>query len=143
MKDIVHTVTYPQPVEAVWKALTTRELLSQWLMENDFHPEVGRSFRLRARPMPGWDGVVDCKVLELVAQTRMVWSWQGTNMKRATYVTFELEPVAGGTRLTLRHAGFQGVGGLFLRLMHSSGWKGKFLRKQLAGLLSGMERRTM
>jgi uncharacterized protein YndB with AHSA1/START domain len=49
-----------------WQALTDPQALAEWLMPVEgFAPVVGREFRLRARPMPGWDGVIDGKVLEV------------------------------------------------------------------------------
>lgn len=56
MKKIELNVTVPYPVETVWKALTTPELMSQWLMETDFQPEVGREFKLKGQPNKMWRG---------------------------------------------------------------------------------------
>jgi uncharacterized protein YndB with AHSA1/START domain len=98
MSRIVARFVYAHPIDRVWRAITTRERIARWLMENDFEPRVGHRFRLRAKPMPGWDGVVNCEVLALEPPTRMVWSWQGTNMKRATTVTFTLARSGAGTR---------------------------------------------
>ena len=135
MSEVRRVVTYPHPPAIVWHALTTRERIAEWLMPNDFSPAVGTRFDLRARPMPGWDGVIHCEVLELDAPRRMVWSWRGSNMKAPTRVTFTLDAVGGATRLTLEHAGFRGLGGFLLGRMHGAGWGGKFLGRQLRELL--------
>ena len=37
------------PIERVWRALTDREALAQWLMPNDFEPVVGHSWAIAAR----------------------------------------------------------------------------------------------
>jgi uncharacterized protein YndB with AHSA1/START domain len=136
MGEIRRSVDYDDAPDAVWQALTDRALLAEWLMPNDFEPVVGRAFQLRAPKMPGWDGVIHCRVLELDPPRLMRWSWQGTNMAAETIVSFHLAPSAQGTTLTLEHTGFRGVGGMILRLMHDAGWRGKFLDKQLRAVLA-------
>lgn len=50
----------PHPPEKVRRALTQAPLIEPWLMQNDFQPVVGHRFNLRSKPMPHWNGVVDC-----------------------------------------------------------------------------------
>jgi uncharacterized protein YndB with AHSA1/START domain len=54
---------FAHPPEKLWRALTERPLLAQWMMNNDFEPVVGHKFQFRAEPMPNWNGIVDCEVL--------------------------------------------------------------------------------
>ncbi len=98
---------YPHAPQKVWRALTESELLGQWLMENDFAPVVGHQFTFRTDPGPGFDGVVHCEVMEIEPPHRMKWSWRGGPLD--TEVEFELQEVAGGTRLRVTHTGFRGV----------------------------------
>ena len=42
---------FPHPPAKLWRALTTPELMSQWLMPNDFEPVVGRRFAFQSRPV--------------------------------------------------------------------------------------------
>lgn len=119
-RTIRKEVRYPHPPERVWRALTTREALAVWLMPNDFTPEVGHRFNFRTDPAPGFDGIVHCEVLELDAPRRMVWSWRGGNVD--TTVTFELEPVAGGTRLSFEQRGFEGVGAVLTSFILQAGF---------------------
>lgn len=136
MSDIVEQVRYPEPIDIVWAALTSRELVSEWLMPTrDYATVVGHRFSFHAPRMPGWDGVIHCEVLEVLAPTRLAWSWRGSNMRAATRVTFTLEPDAAGTVLTLEHTGWAGLGGFVLSRMHRGGWAGTFLRRQLPGVL--------
>lgn len=136
MNDIIERVVLPEPPDLVWKALTSRELVSEWLMPTaDYDPSVGHRFVFRAPKMPGWDGVINCVVLEVNAMSKLVWSWQGSNMRRPTRVSFVLEPSGTGTLLTLEHSGFEGVGGFILSRMHRSGWRGRFLRRSLPSVL--------
>src|SRR3977135_741722 len=76
-RDIVVEDVVPQPPEKVWKALTTADLISRWLMPNDFEPVVGRRFTFKTRPIGEWGGGGQCEVLEVVANRRLVYSWKG------------------------------------------------------------------
>lgn len=129
-------VTYPHPPSKVWRVLTTREYLARWLMENTFEPTVGHKFQFRAKPMGGWDGIVNCEVLELVPERRLVITW--TSNVIDTKVTFLLEPVGAGTRLTLLHTGFSGVKGVMVSFILGSGWKG-MVRKGIPDLVAKLE----
>jgi uncharacterized protein YndB with AHSA1/START domain len=40
-RDLHFEMTYPHPREHVWKAVTSPEAMSKWLMKNDFQPRVG------------------------------------------------------------------------------------------------------
>ncbi|GAA1978969.1 SRPBCC domain-containing protein [Amycolatopsis minnesotensis] len=137
-RDIKIETRLPDPPEVVWRALTDPDALRAWLMPIEgFAPAVGNRFRLTAKPMPGWDGVIHGEVLEVDEYRLLSYRWQGTQMKRPTTVTWTLTPTdGGGTRLRLDHTGFTGVGGAILRLMHQGGWR-KFLRRHLPGHLPG------
>ena len=50
-RDLKFEEVYPYPREKVWKALTDSEILAQWLMENDFKPEVGHKFTVDVEPL--------------------------------------------------------------------------------------------
>ncbi len=136
---IVIEVVYPQPIEQVWQALTNREALAEWLMPNDFEPTVGRPFTFQDKPRLGWDGKVECKVVEITAPNRLAFTWRGTGFGLPeTLVTFSLEAVAEGTRLRLEHSGFAGTGpqGWLMRTLLASGWGSGLLRQRLPALLN-------
>jgi uncharacterized protein YndB with AHSA1/START domain len=131
-RDIVVEDVVPQPPEKVWKALTTAELIGQWLMPNDFEPVVGKRFTFRTRPIGDWDGVVQCEVLEVVPHRRLVYSWKGgadSNDSGSNYgsmldsvVTWTLQPEGRGTRLRLVHTGFRSPQDDFAYDAMSPGW---------------------
>lgn len=100
------------PIEQVWHALTDSETLTQWMFfeSNDFQPVVGHTFQFRGKPAPGWSGVIDCKVLELVAPRRLIYTWEGgpDGMAVHTQVAWTLtESGTGHTRLHLEQSGFE------------------------------------
>lgn len=100
---------YPYPPERVWVALTDPHALAEWLMPNNFVPEVGHKFRFHCDPMPGSSGITDCEVLELDPPRRMVWSWtivraKGKKPLAPMRIEWTLKPDGGGTLLTLVHS---------------------------------------
>jgi uncharacterized protein YndB with AHSA1/START domain len=140
MKTEIHlTRTYPHPRAKVWRAITEPALMAQWLMKPEgFSPVVGARFRLVAKPQPGWRGYVDCEVLEVVPERRLVLSWVGDEGRKPMMVTFSMDDDGAGTRFSLDHVGFEGLSGwLLARLMMGPGWK-KMMAKRLPGVLDGV-----
>jgi uncharacterized protein YndB with AHSA1/START domain len=113
-QDIVVDEIFPHAPEAIWKTLTTGDLIGRWLMEpTGFEPVQGTRFTFRTTPAGAWDGTIRCQVLEVVPNQRLVYSWQGGDESNVGYgsqldtvVTWTLSPVDGGTRLRLVHSGF-------------------------------------
>ncbi|HWB79810.1 MAG TPA: SRPBCC domain-containing protein [Nannocystaceae bacterium] len=134
---------YDSPIEEVWAAFTDREELAQWLMPNDFAPVVGHRFQFRSKPMPGWDGTIDCEVLVLEPPTRLSYTWTNAKNKLDTVVTWTLAPVNGGTQVVLEHTGFAGLKGLLLSEMMRRGWKSNMLVKRLPLVLAARRARRV
>ncbi|HMA92628.1 MAG TPA: SRPBCC domain-containing protein [Polyangiaceae bacterium] len=89
----------------VWRALTEPALVAEWLLPAiELKLEPGASFIFRAPPQPGWDGTVNCQVLEIEPLTKLSWKWVVGDLN--TVVTFTLTPTASGTRLVLVQSGF-------------------------------------
>jgi uncharacterized protein YndB with AHSA1/START domain len=110
MTDSVSVVVerdFPHPPEKLWRALTQPHLIEEWLMKNDFVPEVGHAFKLRG----DWGGVLDCEVLTIEPDRTLAYSWDFDNPDPAfalkSVVTFTLTPTAGGTVLRVEQAGFR------------------------------------
>lgn len=135
-QSIVVKYELAQPPEKVWRALTEPKLLAAWLMDNDIAPVVGHRFQFRAQPVPGWDGVVDCEVLEVVPFERLSYSWRGGSDqlegyggKLDTVVTWTLEKSAsGGTLLELNHSGFTPKNAFAFENL-GKGWRGKLAER--------------
>ena len=89
--------------EKVWRALTDPVLLTEWLLPVvELKLEPGAAFTFKTQPYPGWDGIVNCRVLEVEAQRKISYTWVVGEMLD-TVVTFTLTPTALGTRLSLVH----------------------------------------
>jgi uncharacterized protein YndB with AHSA1/START domain len=92
--------------EKVWRALTDPVLLGKWLLPVlDLHLEPGAAFKFKASPQPGWDGIVNCRLLESDAHRKLSYTWIVGDID--TIVTFTLTPTASGTRLTIVQSGFK------------------------------------
>jgi uncharacterized protein YndB with AHSA1/START domain len=99
--------TLAHPPEKVWRALTEPALLSQWLLSiSELALEQGASFTLRTQPQPGWDGTVDCTLLEIEPHTRLSYTWNVGEWLE-TVVTFTLTRTESGTRVMLVQSGFK------------------------------------
>ena len=92
--------------EKVWRALTDPVLLTEWLLPVvGFELAPGTAFTFKTQPHPGWDGTVNCRILEAEAPRKLRYAWVVGDMD--TVVTFTLTPTASGTRLSLVQSGFK------------------------------------
>jgi uncharacterized protein YndB with AHSA1/START domain len=94
----------PHPPEKIWRALTQAPLIQEWLMSNDFLPIVGHKFTLRSKPVPNWNGVIDCEVLAIEPNQRLSYNWGSMGLN--TVVTWTLTPSNGGTHVRMEQSGF-------------------------------------
>jgi uncharacterized protein YndB with AHSA1/START domain len=95
------------PPEKLWRALTQPHLIEEWLMKNDFKPQVGHRFNLRGE----WGGVLDCEVLTIEPQKTLSYTWNFSHEDAAfdlrSVVTFTLTPTLKGTHLRMEQVGFR------------------------------------
>lgn len=117
----IHLVyDYPHSPAKVWRAVTDPALIPLWTATGaggrteGFATVVGTKFQFIGKPKPGWNGVVDCEVLEVDAPSLLRWSWTDTSSGDTTEVVYRIEPHAGGTRFTYDHTGFTGASGFFM-----------------------------
>jgi uncharacterized protein YndB with AHSA1/START domain len=126
-RSVVVEREFAFPPEKLWRALTQPHLISEWLMKNDFRPEVGHRFNLTGE----WGGVLDCEVLTVEPNKVLSYTWNFAHADAAynlkSVVTLTLTPTRGGTLLRVEQVGFrpdqkQAYGGAH------AGWK-QFLQK--------------
>ncbi len=133
MSEIRIVRDYPYPVARVWRALTDPELVPLWTATGagarpeGFAPVPGTKFRFVAKPKPGWNGIVNCEVLQAEEPVLLRYTWTDDGGGDDTVVTYRLERVGDGTRFSYEHTGFTGAGGLFMSRM-----LGRIRRKMLA-----------
>ena len=139
-KDIKQTWFFPQSPEIIWQFLTDADLLSQWLMENDFKPIVGHRFQFKTYPRVkiGFDGIVFCEVLTVEPLKKLSYSWRGGQgngkITLHSVVTWTLLPKDGGTELVLEHTGFKGLKNYLSYFIMNKGWAIK-VKNRLTDLL--------
>lgn len=120
MSEYRITQEYACSPERVWRAVTDPALVPRWTSTGKggrpegFAPIVGTRFRYIAKPMPGWNGVVECEVLEARAPSLLRYTWQGDANDDVTTVTYRIEASAAGARFTWEHTGFRGIGGFIV-----------------------------
>jgi uncharacterized protein YndB with AHSA1/START domain len=126
MSEIRIVRDYPYPVGMVWRALTDPDLIPLWTVTGaggrpeGFAPVPGTKFRFVAKPKPGWNGIVNCEVLEAREPVLLRYTWTDDGGGDTTEVTYRLEPCLdpgldpAGCRFTYEHTGFTGIGGLFM-----------------------------
>jgi uncharacterized protein YndB with AHSA1/START domain len=106
------------PRSRVWQALTDVQQLSEWFQVR-MSGEVVPGARLSGPvTYPGYEhATVEATVERVEPERRIVWRWcpaaiePGVDYTKepTTLVTFELEDVDGGTRLTVVESGFHQV----------------------------------
>ena len=103
---IAFELDLPHAPAKVWRALTDPALLAEWLLPAfDFALAPGAEFMFKTQPYPGWDGTVNCRMLEIDPERTLSYAWV-VGDALDTVVTFTLTPTASGTRLSLVQSGF-------------------------------------
>jgi uncharacterized protein YndB with AHSA1/START domain len=144
MSEFVVVQEYPHPPEKVWRALTDPALVPLWTATGrggrpvGFATAVGTRFKFVAKPMPGWDGIVDCEVLEAREPSLLRFTWVGGAKDDVTMVTCRIEPHGSGARFTWEHTGFTGIGGFLVSRMLAS-VRRKMLSVGLAAVLDDLD----
>jgi len=128
MKDrLTFEVIYPQPPEAVWRALTDPAALKQWLLPAEFQAKIGFRFRLDG------EKAITGEVLEAETNRKLVYTWDDGEAGSPSLVEWRLSPADGGTRLRLAHTAAESEDSYVL-IEADMNWRAT-LRGALPGLL--------
>jgi uncharacterized protein YndB with AHSA1/START domain len=144
--NVKHQYFFPQRPEIVWEYLTKAELMELWLMPNNFLPILGYDFQFRIKPVPklDFDGIVYCKVLEIVPHQTLSYSWKSGpgngKIDLDSIVVWKLIPKDNGTELLLEHTGFREIENFNMYSAVNDGWL-KNIQK-IAVLLNAANRET-
>jgi uncharacterized protein YndB with AHSA1/START domain len=126
---ILASVEIAAPPERVFRALTTAADITSWWGSPELYRTTG--WTADVRPGGHWradgvgaDGVefsVEGDFVEIDSPRKLVQTWKAAwDGGHETTITYRLDPIEGGTRLTLRHEGFadrtESCGG------HAEGW---------------------
>jgi uncharacterized protein YndB with AHSA1/START domain len=109
MPQVTRSLEIAAPPSDVWSWFTTAEKLRRWIAPTlDIDLREGGGYR-----MQGADGTwISGVVLELVPEGRLVLSWieEDAGWLHPGRLVIELQPVSAGTRVSLVHDGFAGIG---------------------------------
>lgn len=119
--------TYTAPVAKVWDALTNTNAMKQWYFDiKGFKPEVGCEFQFSGQGKEGESYLHLCKIIELVNEKRLTYSWRYDGYEGISYVTFELFAEGNSTRLILTHSGLNSfpvtINNAFAKENFAEGW---------------------
>jgi uncharacterized protein YndB with AHSA1/START domain len=144
--DITIMRYYPHPPERVWHAVTDPSAVARWTTTGrggrpeGFSTAVGTHFRFVARPVPGWNGIVECEVLEAREPELLRFSWVGGDEHGdTTQVIYRIEPHGGGTRFTYEHSGFTGIGGFLMAKVVLAPVRRRMLDRGLPAVLDDLD----
>jgi uncharacterized protein YndB with AHSA1/START domain len=101
-------MSFPQSRDEVWRAITDRASLAEWMYENDFEPRVGHRFTFLVPPNPKvkFDGLtVHCEVLKCDPPNGLMFSWVVGELD--TRVEYRLEADGNGTKVYFEQSGFE------------------------------------
>ncbi len=110
MPQVVRSIEIQAPPSAVWRWLATEEALRQWISPNlDIDLKVGGAYRMLGADGETW---VSGTVLELTPEGALVLSWmeEDRGWTHPARLVIALAPTASGTRVSLAHDGFAGIG---------------------------------
>jgi uncharacterized protein YndB with AHSA1/START domain len=113
---ILATVEISAPPERVFRALASEEVLKWWGSADTYHTtkwtgelRVGGSWRTEGVSADGKPFVVGGEFVEVDPPRKLVQTWRADwDGGNATTVSYRLDAITGGTRVTLRHEGFAG-----------------------------------
>jgi uncharacterized protein YndB with AHSA1/START domain len=108
-EPVVFERTYNAPIAKVWKAITSKEDMKHWYFDiAEFKPEVGFEFSFVGGEEGGEQYVHLCKVLEVIPQKRLKYSWRYQGYEGNSFVTWELfSEGKSKTRVKLTHEGLE------------------------------------
>jgi uncharacterized protein YndB with AHSA1/START domain len=110
MPSIHRLIDIQAPPTVVWRWLATQEMLRRWLSPNmEIDLQVGGAYRFLGPDNKTW---ISGKVLELQPEDRLILSWfeEGGDWLHPKRLVISLAPTPVGTRVTLIHEGFSGIG---------------------------------
>jgi uncharacterized protein YndB with AHSA1/START domain len=101
-RSIAFEYELDEPIEKVWRALTTPEIVAEWLLPNDLETEEGARFTFSDAAEP-----IECEVISIEEQRSIRFAWRDEQARRDgldSTVTFEVEgTTTGGTHLRIVH----------------------------------------
>ncbi|HSR16861.1 MAG TPA: SRPBCC domain-containing protein [Ignavibacteriaceae bacterium] len=110
-KPIEKEVVLKAPVSKVWKALTEKNQMKKWYFDiAEFEAEADFKFQFYGEGLKGEKYLHLCKIIEVIPEKKLSYSWKYENYPGNSLVTFELFSEGNNTRLKLTHEGIESFG---------------------------------
>jgi len=110
MPQVIRSIEIQARPSAVWRWLATQAALRRWISSNlEIDLRVGGAYRFLGPDDKTW---ISGSVLELEPERCLILSWleEGSGWAHPARLVITLTPIAAGTRVTLIHDGFEGIG---------------------------------
>ena len=110
MPEVIRSIEINAPPSAVWRWMSSQESLRRWLSPNlEIDLRVGGEYRFLGLDEETW---ITGRVLELIPEGALVLTWleEGGTWVYPARLVITLAPTTAGTRVTLKHDGFAGIG---------------------------------
>jgi uncharacterized protein YndB with AHSA1/START domain len=110
MSQILRAIEIQAPPSVVWRWMATQQALRRWFSPSlEIDLQVGGAYRFFGPDNKTW---VSGSVLELKPSECLILSWmeEGGDWVHPKRMAIALEPTRAGTRVTLIHDGFAGIG---------------------------------
>jgi uncharacterized protein YndB with AHSA1/START domain len=127
--EMIKTVFLPVSSEVAWGYLTKAEQLAKWFHAPKQDLEEGKPYTLFGTD--SGDKLCWGDVLKMEPYTVLIYSFSVKPFPDvATEVHWQLDEIAGGTQITMRHLGLEkaGEGALGLSMAFDKGWDGHFAK---------------
>ena len=124
-------IFYGIAIETLWQAITDREQLEDWFMENNFEGRENAAFEFLDNPGEKWKGIFYGEIISYQPTINMAYSWSHKKLKHTTYVWWKLESQGVNTLLEIEHSGFKGLSDYLTSFSYSRFWNYK-LKKLLS-----------
>lgn len=110
MPQVSRSIEIQATPSAVWRWLATQEGLRRWISPNiEIDLTIGGAYRFLGPDEETW---ISGRVLELTPEGALVLSWmeEDRDWLHPARLVITLSPIPTGTRVTLTHDGFAGIG---------------------------------
>jgi uncharacterized protein YndB with AHSA1/START domain len=110
LPQVIRSIEIPSTPRAVWRWLATQDGLRRWISPNiEIDLRAGGAYRFLGPDDRTW---VSGTVLELAPERSLILSWleEGSGWVNPARLVITLAAVPSGTRVTIVHDGFEGIG---------------------------------
>jgi uncharacterized protein YndB with AHSA1/START domain len=127
-EGVVHaTIEIAAPPDRIFRAISSKEITQWWGQEGMYQTtdwtgevKVGGRFKASGAGSDGKGFSVSGEYVEIDPPRKLVHTWEADWVPgKPTTVTYRLDPIDGGTRVTVRHTGFTNADSC---KSHADGW---------------------